>query len=198
MERKMAHKNVSGKCCLFSNLEFPRSDALAMPRLSRTQRWRQLPPGTEELPDNLPTGACVPAQCCSQEGLPSRWGAEPRGPLRYTPKCIILYNNCWCLVTKSCLALLWPHGDCTHQVLLSMGFASQEHWSGLPFPSPGDLLDPGIKLWSPALAGRFYTTEQPGKPLDNNYMDFIDQQYRKLYIKKSIYISRHRKTAIST
>ena len=44
-----------------------------------------------------------------------------------------------------------------------MGFPRQEHWSGLPFPSPGDLPDPGIKLGSPALAGRFFTTEPQGK-----------------------------------
>ena len=40
-----------------------------------------------------------------------------------------------------------------------MGFPRQVYWSGLPFPSPGDLLDPGIKPVSPALAGRFFTTE---------------------------------------
>ena len=41
---------------------------------------------------------------------------------------------------------------------------SQEYWSGLPFPSSGDPLNPGIKPASPALAGRFFTTESPGKP----------------------------------
>ena len=51
-----------------------------------------------------------------------------------------------------------------HQVLLSMGFPRQEYWSGLPFPSPGDLPDPGIEPMSPALAGRFFTTEPSGKP----------------------------------
>ena len=45
-----------------------------------------------------------------------------------------------------------------------MGFPRQEYWSGLPFPSPGDLLDPGIESTSPALAGRFFTPEPPGKP----------------------------------
>ena len=45
-----------------------------------------------------------------------------------------------------------------------MGFPRQEYWSGLPFPSPGDLSHPGIKPTSPALAGRFFTTEPPGKP----------------------------------
>ena len=38
-----------------------------------------------------------------------------------------------------------------YQALLSMGFSWQEYWSGLPFPSPGDLPDPGIKPGSPAL-----------------------------------------------
>ena len=48
-----------------------------------------------------------------------------------------------------------------YQVPLSMEFSRQEYWNGLPFPSPGDLSDPGIKptpLMSPALAGRFFTT----------------------------------------
>ena len=49
-----------------------------------------------------------------------------------------------------------------HQAPLSMGFSRQEYWSGLPFPSPGDLPDPGIKPTSPALAGGFFTAEQPG------------------------------------
>ena len=48
-----------------------------------------------------------------------------------------------------------------HSLPLSVGFSRQEYWSGLPFPSPADLPDPGIKptsLMSPALAGRFFTT----------------------------------------
>ena len=43
------------------------------------------------------------------------------------------------------------------------GIFQQEYWSWLPFPSPGDLPDLGIKPTSPALAHRFFTTEQPGK-----------------------------------
>ena len=50
------------------------------------------------------------------------------------------------------------------QTPLSMGFPWQEYWSGLLFPSPGDLPDPGTELVSPALAGRFFATEPPGKP----------------------------------
>ena len=52
-----------------------------------------------------------------------------------------------------------------HWTPLSMGFSRQEYWSGLPFPSPGDLPDPGIELeslTSPALEGRFFTTEPLG------------------------------------
>ena len=58
-----------------------------------------------------------------------------------------------------------------HQVLLSMGFSRQEHWSELPFPLPGDLLNPRMKPMSPealALAGRPFTTEPPGKPNPRN------------------------------
>ena len=46
---------------------------------------------------------------------------------------------------------------------LSVGFPRQEHWGGLPFPSPGDLPDPEIGTASPALADGFFTTEPPGR-----------------------------------
>ena len=49
------------------------------------------------------------------------------------------------------------------QAPLSMGFPRQEYWSGLPFPSSGDLPNPGIEPSSPALAGGFFTTEPLGK-----------------------------------
>ena len=44
-----------------------------------------------------------------------------------------------------------------YQASLSMGFSRQGYWSGLPFPSPGGLLDPGIEPWSPDIAGRHFT-----------------------------------------
>ena len=50
-----------------------------------------------------------------------------------------------------------------HQALPSMGFSRQEYWSGLPFPSPGDLPSPGIKPRSPALQADASTSEPPGK-----------------------------------
>ena len=49
-----------------------------------------------------------------------------------------------------------------HQAPLSMKFSRQEYWSGLPFPSPGDLPDPGVESESPALQEDFIT-EPPGK-----------------------------------
>ena len=51
-----------------------------------------------------------------------------------------------------------------HQAPLSMGFPRQVYYSGLPFPSPEDLPNPGIEPVSLALAGRFFTTVPPGKP----------------------------------
>ena len=47
----------------------------------------------------------------------------------------------------------------------SMGFSSQEYWSGLPFPSPGDLPDPGIEPKSPMLQADALSSEPPGKIL---------------------------------
>ena len=46
-----------------------------------------------------------------------------------------------------------------------MGIPTEEYWSRLPFPSSGDLPDPGMGLACPALANRFITTEPPGKPV---------------------------------
>ena len=54
----------------------------------------------------------------------------------------------------------------THQAPLSMGFCRQEYWSGLPFPSPGDLPNPGIEPRSPALQADSLPSDPPGKPLN--------------------------------
>ena len=68
-----------------------------------------------------------------------------------------------CVYTKSCLALFDPM-DVARQAPLFVGFSRQEYWSGLPFPSPGDLPNPGmepVSPASPALAGGFFTTGPP-------------------------------------
>ena len=76
----------------------------------------------------------------------------------YVRVCVCVLTHVWLFATP------WP---VARQALLSMEFFRQEYWSGLPFPSPEDLPDPGIKpvsLVSAALASRFLTTEPPGKP----------------------------------
>ena len=61
-------------------------------------------------------------------------------------------------------ATLWT---VAYQALPSMEFSRQEYWSGLPFPSPGDLPDPGIETRSPALQAAALTSEPPGVELGN-------------------------------
>ena len=63
----------------------------------------------------------------------------------------------------SCVQLCVIPWTVAHKAPLSMRFSRQEYWSRLPFPSPGDIPDPEIKPASPALAGRFFTTEPPEK-----------------------------------
>ena len=75
--------------------------------------------------------------------------------------CVCLCGTHICMCPFSHVQLSVTPWTVTHQAPLSMGFSRQEYWSELPFPSPGDLSDPGIKppsLTSPALAGRFFTT----------------------------------------
>ena len=76
-------------------------------------------------------------------------------------------NFCVCAQSSSCVRLFGTPWTVAHQAPLSKGFSSQEYWSGLPFFPPGAVSDPGIEsasLMSPALAGRFFTTEPSGKP----------------------------------
>ena len=73
------------------------------------------------------------------------------------------------------------------QAPLLMGFPRQEYWSGLPFPSPGDLPDPGIKptsLGPPALAGGFFTIEPAGE----NHMYILSIYMGSLYLCVYIYL----------
>ena len=79
---------------------------------------------------------------------------------------------CVCVCTLSCSVVSNSATPWTgaHQVPQPMTFSRQEYQSSLPFSSPADLPDPGIELTSPvspALAGGFFTTEPPGKPILN-------------------------------
>ena len=76
---------------------------------------------------------------------------------------------CGDLVAKSCPTLVTPR-TVAHQTSLSIGFSRQECWNGLPFPSPGDLPDPGIEPGSPALQADSLLTEPLGKPYIYIYM----------------------------
>ena len=68
------------------------------------------------------------------------------------------------LITQLCLTLVIPW-TVAHQAPLSMVFPRQEYWSGLPFPSPGNFPNPGIKPRSPALLADSLLSEVTGKPL---------------------------------
>ena len=77
-------------------------------------------------------------------------------------------SGCVCVCVCVCIShlvmsnSLQPYG-------LSVEFSRQEYWSGLPFPSPGDLPDAGTELKSPALQADTLPTEPPGKPLAGIY-----------------------------
>ena len=75
----------------------------------------------------------------------------------------VLVKKVKVLVSESCLTLLTPQAA-VHQAPLSMGFSRKEYWSGLPFPSPGDLPDPGMEPKSLALQADSFMSEPPGKP----------------------------------
>ena len=69
---------------------------------------------------------------------------------------------------RSCPTLCDPQRTVAYQAPLSMGFSRQEYWSGLLFPAPGDLPDPGIKPGSPALQTDALPPKPPGKPHNGN------------------------------
>ena len=87
-----------------------------------------------------------------------------------SPPLLTRTQSYWIKQHLTCLVVSdpsWPCGLLARQAPLSMGFSKEEYWSGLPFPSPGDLPDQEIEPVSPAtpaLADRFSTTTPPGKP----------------------------------
>ena len=103
----------------------------------------------------------IPGRICNS-GIPRK--VPPRDSDQHT-NLLGSYEYIY-LVAQSCLfATLWT---VARQTPLSMRFSRQEYWSGLPCHLPGDLPNPVIEPGSPvspALAGRFFTTEPPGKSL---------------------------------
>ena len=128
----------------------------------RQEYWRGLSfpppehrpnPGIEPAP---PVSPALTSRCC----LPRHHLGIPTNVLKVKVKVKAL-SRVRVFVTPWTVA---------HQAPLSMEFSRQEYWSGLPFPSPGDLPDSGIEPRSPALQAEALTSEAPGKPLvDINY-----------------------------
>ena len=80
-----------------------------------------------------------------------------------------LFLILWCEVKSlSRVQLYVTPWTVAYQAPLSMGFSRQECWSGLPFPSPGDLPDPGIEPRSPTLQVDALPSEPPGKPVNSH------------------------------
>ena len=83
---------------------------------------------------------------------------------------------CCCLASKLYPTLFATPWTVARQAPLSVGFPRQAYWSGLPFPSPGDLPDPGIKPEYSALAGGFFTAEPWGKPINQLYLNIMEKE----------------------
>ena len=74
------------------------------------------------------------------------------------------YNACVCVSRSVVSDSLQPSGTVAHQAPLSMEFFKQDYWSGLPFPTPGDLPHPGTEPRSSALQADSLSSEPPGEP----------------------------------
>ena len=101
--------------------------------------------------------------------LPLSLHSQVRSPFSPGSRCsaFCLSGFTYCAQLLSRVQLLVIPWSVAHQAPLSMEFSRQVYWSGLPLPPPGDLLnqrtESGFSV-APALAGRFFTTEPPGKP----------------------------------
>ena len=95
---------------------------------------------------------------CTETTQRDGTGREEGRGFRMGSTCIPVADSC------RCVRLFATPWTVAYQAPLSMGFSRQEYWLGLPFPSPEDLPDPGIKPRSPALEADTLTSEIPGKP----------------------------------
>ena len=133
--------------------------------------WSQIP----QVHTGLSWGCWRPREMVLRSTLPSRGDCKPwdEVPLWWLQMFYLCHpwgnwgrlrkrgpqkNESESEVVQSC-PTLWDPMDYS----LSMGFSRQEYWSGLPFPSPGDLPNPGIKPRSPTLQADALTSELPGK-----------------------------------
>ena len=86
----------------------------------------------------------------------------------------LVFCMCVCSVVSDSLQTPWT---VALQAPLSMGFSRQEYLSGLPLSPAGNLPDPRIEPMSPALAGGFFTTQPPGKPLEGSLKSKIPSKH---------------------
>ena len=88
-----------------------------------------------------------------------------------------------CMLSCSVISNSLPPWTAAHQAPLSIGLSRQEHWSGMPFPPPGDLPDPGIEPAShvaPALAGRIFTADPSGKhPKEDMWIQMANKYMKR-------------------
>ena len=93
-------------------------------------------------------------ECCCESSLKSSHCSNNNN------KPVIMYSEVKSLSRVQLFATPWT---VAYQAPPSMGFSRQKYWSGVPFPFPGDLPDPGIEPWSPAFQADTLTSEPPGK-----------------------------------
>ena len=122
-------------------------------------------------PGDLPDPGIEPVSLASPPLTGEFFMVPPRKPLDVNTYICQSLSHVQLFVTSQTIA---------HQAPLSMEFSSQEYWNGLLFPTPGDLSNSGVELVSlapPALAGRFFTTEPPGKPICVHISPFQDSSH---------------------
>ena len=143
-------ESESASCSIVSDSATPWSVAHQVSlymEFSRQEYWRGLPfPSSGDLPR---PGIEPRSPSLEVNSLPS----EPQGKPHY-----LLLSH------FSRVRLCATPQTTAHQAPPSLGFSRQEHWSGLPLPSPGDLPNPGIEPGSPALQADALPSEPQGKP----------------------------------
>ena len=135
----------------------------SLPTVLTQRLWNCLVLQVRPIARNGPIGYPI---SLSQQGLPGlclfQHRQEYLGLLYTLCKETLLFSRS--VVSDS--ATTWT---VAHQAPLSLGFPRQEYWSGLPFPSLGDLPNPGIEPASPALTGGCFITEPPGKHKETSW-----------------------------
>ena len=138
---------------------------------SRQEYWRELPfPSPGDLPNRgtEPGSPALEADALTSEP-PGKWRKDKVKCPLYNEMVLEIGRN-WLMFSQrsvlslSCVRLFAAPWTVAYQAPPSMEFSRQEYWSGLPFPSPGDLPNRGIEPGSPCLQADTLPSEPPGKP----------------------------------